>query len=372
MTVVAKPVSSWRERRQFLNLPWKLHRADPNWVPPLRQMQKELVGYAKHPFQQIAEMQTFLALRDGEPVGRIAAILNHASNRHFNEERGYWGFFESVDDPAVAHALFDAARGWLSERNIKAVRGPVNPSMNYECGLLIDGFNMQPTFLMPYNPPYYQALVESYGWAKTQDLFSYVGTIDQLSTLNPKLRRIWEGATERFNVKIRPIDKSRFKEEIVMYLDIYNRSMAAMWGFVPLTEGEIKRMSSELKMLILPELALIALIDDKPVGAVFGMPDYNPRIKKIDGRLLPFGWMTLLSRKPFKRFRAISTTVLPEYQMWGVSLVLLAGLIPVVQKSGLLEAEFSWVAESNHLSRSSLERGGAKYEKTHRMYDWPT
>ena len=141
-------------------------------------MQKELVGYAKHPFQQIAEIQTFLAVRDGEPVGRVAAILNHASNRHFNEERGYWGFFESVDDPAVAHPLFDAARGWLAERNIKAVRGPVNPSMNYECGLLIDGFEMQPTFLMPYNPPYYQALVESYGWAKTQDLFSYVGTID--------------------------------------------------------------------------------------------------------------------------------------------------------------------------------------------------
>jgi hypothetical protein len=124
--------------------------------------------------------------------------------------------------------------------------------------------------------------------------------------------------------------------------------------------------------LIIPELAIIAEIDGKPVGAVFGLPDYNPRIKKIDGRLFPFGFLTLLSRKPFKRFRAISTTVVPEYQMWGVGITLLAGLIPAVKATGLQEAEFSWVAESNHLSRSSLERGGAILEKTHRMYDYPS
>ena len=371
MSVAVKPVSTWRERRQFLRLPWQIYRDFPYWVPPLRQMQKELVGYARHPFQQIAEIQTFLALRDGEPVGRIAAILNHASNRHFDEQRGYWGFFESIDDAAVAGPLFDAARGWLAERGISSVRGPTNPSMNYECGLLIDGFDMPPTFLMPYNPPYYQRLIESYGWVKTQDLFTFVGSVDQLATLDPKLKRIWEGANERFNINVRPIDKRRFKEEITLFLNIYNRSMASMWGFVPLTEEEIKRMASELKMLILPQLALVAEVDGKPVGSVFGMPDYNPRIKKIDGRLLPFGWLTLLSRKPFRRFRAISTTVLPEYQMWGISVVLLAGLIPAVKDSGLHEAEFSWVAESNHLSRSSLQRGGAKYEKTHRMYDWP-
>jgi hypothetical protein len=371
MTIVVKPVSTWRERRQFLHLPWLLYRDHPNWVPPLRQMQKELVGYARHPFQQIADIQTFLALKDGEPVGRIAAILNRASNDHFDEQRGYWGFFESIDDSNVADPLFESVRGWFAERGITAVRGPTNPSMNYECGLLIDGFDMPPTFLMPYNPPYYQRLVESYGWVKVQDLFTYVGTADQLGTLDPKLLRILQGAKERFDVKIRPINKRRFKEEIALYLSIYNRSMAGMWGFVPLTEAEIKRMSSELKMLILPDLVLVAEVDGKPAGAVLGMPDYNPRIKKIDGRLLPFGWMTLLSRKPFKRFRAIATTVLPEYQMWGVAIVLLAGLVPEFVKAGLHEAEFSWVAESNHLSRSSLERGGAKYEKTHRMYDWP-
>jgi hypothetical protein len=371
MKVEIRPVSTWTERRQFLNLPWQIYRGNAHWVPPLRKMQKELVGYARHPFQEISEQQTFLAYGDGKPVGRISAIVNHASNRHFNEQRGYWGFFESIDDAAVAHGLFDAARGWLAERGMTAVRGPANPSMNYECGLLIDGFEMQPTFMMPYNLPYYQRLVESYGWVKTQDLFTYIGIAEQLQTLDPKLRRVHDGALERFDIKIRPVDKRRFKEEIALYLEIYNRSMAGMWGFVPLTAGEIKRIASELKMLILPELIQVAEVDGKPAGAVLGMPDYNPRIKQIDGKLFPFGWMTLLSRKPFKRFRAISTTVLPEFQMWGVSIVLLAALIPEFLRLNLQEVEFSWVAESNHLSRSSLQRGGAKYEKTHRMYDWP-
>jgi hypothetical protein len=371
MEVVVKPVSTRREQKQFLELPWQIYRDYPHWVPPLRRMQRELVGYAPHPFQDVADMRTFLAYADGEPVGRIAAILNHASNRFTGELRGYWGFFESIDDPHVAALLFDAARGWLAERGIFAVRGPASPSLNYECGLLIDGFDIDPTFLMPYNPPYYQALVEGYGWQKTQDLFTYLGTVDQLETLDPKLLSVAEHAKERFNVVVRPLNKRRYAEEIAMYLEVYNRSMAGMWGFVPMTEAEIKRMSKELKMLLIPELALVAEVDGKVAGAVLGMPDYNPRIKKIDGRLFPFGFLTLLSRKPFKRFRAISTNVLPEFQMWGISLVLLGGLIPEVRKSGLQEAEFSWVAESNHLSRASLERGGTRLEKTHRMYDWP-
>lgn len=371
MKVEVRPVSTWQERRQFLNLPWQIYRNNAYWVPPLRRMQKELVGYAKHPFQEVSEQQTFLALGDGKPVGRISAIINHAANRHFDEKRGYWGFFESIDDQAVAHGLFDAVRSWLTERGMTAVRGPANPSMNYECGLLIDGFEMQPTFMMPYHLPYYQQLVESYGWVKAQDLITFIGVASQLDKLDPKLRRVHDGALERFDIQIRPADKRNFQAEIALYLEIYNRSMAGMWGFVPLTEGEIKRIAAELKMLILPELVQVAVVDGKPAGAVLGMPDYNPRIRQIDGRLFPFGWMTLLSRKPFKRFRVISTTVLPEYQMWGVSIVLLTALVPEFLRLNLQEAEFSWVAESNHLSRASLERGGATYEKTHRMYDWP-
>ncbi len=372
METIVKPVQTRRERKAFLELPWQLYKDDPIWVPPLRQNQKALVGYARHPFHEVAQMQTFLAYADGQPCGRIAAIVNPAFTQYHNEELGFWGFFESIDNQEVATKLFDAARAWLAERGIQRMRGPLNPSLNYECALLIKGFTTPPTFMMTYNPPYYEKLVEGYGFRGVQDLFSYWGPVEMVYKLDKKLAFIADEAQQRFGIHVRPIDKSRFKQEIRLFLDIYNQSLGGTWGFTPLSKHEIEHMSSEMKHLIIPELALFATVEGKTIGAVFGLPDYNPRIKEIDGRLLPFGFLKLLNkRKPFKRFRAIATAVIPEFQKWGVGLVLLKSLIPKVFSSGLQEAEFSWVLESNHLSRKSLEKGGAILEKTYRIYDYP-
>lgn len=370
MPVVVRPVSTRRERKQFLEYPWKQYQGDPNFVPPLRQNQKEMVGYARSPFYNTAEAQTFLAWRDGMPCGRVAAILNHAHNDYHKEKRGFFGFFESVDDPQVSGALFEAVRAWFAARGIKQLRGPTNPSLNHECGLLIEGFHKPPTFMMTYNPPYYARLLEDYGFRKVQDLFAYYGTVDMLDKLDKKLAFIAQESEERFGVHVRPLDKSKFRAEIEMFLHIYNQSLRNTWGFVPISGPEIRQMSASLKHLILPDLALIAEVDGKAVGAIFGLPDYNPRIKAIDGRLFPFGIFKLLSSKPFQRFRVISANVLPEYQMWGIGLVLMRGLVQPVLKSGIREAEFSWVLESNHLSRSGLEKGGALLEKTYRLYDY--
>lgn len=372
METIVKPVESRRERKQFLTLPWQLYRDDPIWIPPLRQNQKSLVGYAKHPFHEVADVQTFLAFADGEPCGRIAAILNHTHNKYHSERLGFWGFFESIDNQEVATKLFDAVRDWMAARDIHTLRGPCNPSLNYECGLLVEGFTKPPTFMMTYNPPYYQRLVEAYGFRSSQDLFAYWAPVGMVYQLDKKLAFIANEAAERFAIKVRPINKAHFKEEIQLFLDIYNQSLGGTWGFVPLSKHEIEHMSAEMKHLIIPELALFATVEDRPIGAVFGMPDYNPRVKQIDGRLFPFGFLKLINkRKPFKRFRAIATAVIPEYQKWGVGLVLLKSLIPKVFESGLQEAEFSWVLESNKLSRRSLEKGGAILEKTYRIYDYP-
>jgi GNAT superfamily N-acetyltransferase len=305
------------------------------------------------------------------PCGRVAAILNDAHNDYHQEKRGFFGFFESVDDPQVSAALFDAVRAWFAARGIKELRGPTNPSLNHECGLLIDGFQRPPTFMMTYNPPYYARLLEDYGFRKVQDLFAYYGTIDMLGKLNQKLAFIALESAERFHVRVRPLDKSRFRAEIELFLNIYNQSLRNTWGFVPISAPEIRHMSASLKHLILPDLALIAEVDGRAVGAIFGLPDYNPRIKEIDGRLFPFGIFKLLSRRKFQRFRVISANVLPEFQMWGIGLVLMKGLVQPVLDSGIQEAEFSWVLESNHLSRSGLEKGGALLEKTYRLYDYP-
>jgi hypothetical protein len=244
--------------------------------------------------------------------------------------------------------------------------------MNHECGLLIDGFHMPPTFMMTYNPPYYARLLETYGFRKAQDLFAFSGNVPMLDKLDKKLAFIAGESAERFNVKVRPINKARFRAEIETFLGLYNLSLQSTWGFVPISGPEIKQMSASMKHLIIPELALIAEVDGKPIGAIFGLPDYNPRIREIDGRLFPFGIFTLLNRRRgFQRFRVISANVVPEYQMWGVGLILMKGLVQPVLDSGIQEAEFSWVLESNHLSRSGLEKGGAVLEKTYRLYDFP-
>jgi len=365
-----EPVHSRAQQNEFLYLPKKLYAGDPNWVPPLWSEHKRLLGFKHHPFYDDAAIQTYIARRGGEVVGRIAAIVNNVHNRRANEQRGFFGFFESVDDQQVASALFDAAGAWLKQRGMTAVRGPANPSLNYEIGLLIEGFHSPPTFMMTYNPPYYGKLVEGWGFQKVQDMYAFWGHIDMISGLDRKLWFIANEAKERFNVQLRTLNPKRFRAEVEMFLSVYNASLVGTWGFAPLSPAEIKELAAGLKHLIAPELALIAEVNGEPIGACLGLLDYNPRIKAIGGRLFPFGFVRLLWNKhAIKKMRVISINVVPEYQRWGLGVVLLGGLIEPIQKWGMHEAEFSWVLETNTLSRASLEKGGAKRDKTYRMYD---
>ena len=368
-SLAINPVTSRSEQKQFINFPWKLYEGDPNWIPPLLMDHRRLLGYGHHPFHDDAEMQTFVAVRDGQVCGRIAAIVNHVHNRRFNEKTGFFGFFDSINDQHVANSLFDVARAWLVERGMTAVRGPTNPSLNYEIGLLIEGFHSPPTFMMTYNKPYYAALVEGWGFKKIQDAFAFWGHIDMVSKLDRKLWFIGNEAKQRFNVTVRPMRRKNFSAEVEMFLNVYNASLAGTWGFVPLSPGEVKELGKGLKHLIAPELALVAEVNGEPIGACFGLLDYNTRIKKINGRLLPIGFLRLIgNRHAIKKMRVISINVVPEYQRWGLGIVLLGGLIEPMQKWGMEEVEFSWVLESNTLSRGSLEKGGAKLDKTYRIY----
>jgi GNAT superfamily N-acetyltransferase len=365
------PVSSRRERKLFFDLPWELYRGDPHWIPPIRIVQRELLNFRHHPFYDDAEIRNFLALRDGRPVGRVAAIINRAHNRWYHENRGFFGFFESIDDPDVAAGLFDAARGWFAESDIEAVRGPINPSLNYELGLLIEGFDESPYFMMTYNKPYYAALIEGYGFRKAQDLYAFWGHIDMLEQVTKRLSALSEIVVDRFQVQCRPMNVKRFDEEIATFLEIYNRSLVSTWGFVPMSAGEVEKQAAGLKHMIVPELTAFGEIDGKAVGAAFGLLDYNPRIKEIDGRLFPFGFLKLLrNRKELTRVRLISTNVLPEYQSWGIGIALVARLVPDALEWGIREAEFSWVLESNDLSFKTLKKGGAKITKRYRVYDY--
>ena len=368
--LAVKPVQSWWDRRAFLSLPWDLYRGDENWIPPLLGNQKELLNYKPHPFYDEAEIQTFLARQGDRVVGRIAAIVNHAHNKKYKEQRGFFGFFECEDNVETARGLFDAARAWLKEKGMATLRGPMNPSMNYECGLLIEGFDSPPTFMMTYNPPYYLPLIEACGLSKSQDMAAFWGHVDMLDGLDKKLEFIIAECKRRFDIHLRRLDTSRFDAEVRMFLDIYNQSLVGTWGFVPISAAETAHMAQGLKHLIVPQMTSVAEIDGRPVGAVFGLLDYNPRIKQIGGRLFPFGFLRLLwNRKGIKRVRLISTNVIPEYQKWGVGLVIVSNFVPAVKEWGIEEAEFSWVLESNTLSYATLKRGGAKITKQYRIFD---
>ncbi|MBL6712867.1 MAG: N-acetyltransferase [Pirellulales bacterium] len=363
------PVTTRSEQRRFVDLPWRIYSDDPCWRPPLRMAQEELLGFRHHPFYDRSKSQSFLVTRGGRDVGRLTAIVNAGHVERYGENRGFFGFFECEDDLPAAEAVFTAARDWLDEQGMTTVRGPTNPTLNYECGLLIDGFDTPPFFMMTHNRPYYADLVEAQGLGKIEDLYAFWGQMSMLDSLDSKLGVMVEGVKERFGVTVRSLDRNRFADEVRMFLDIYNSSLGGTWGFVPLSDGEVRHMATSLKHLIVPELALVAEVDGKPIGSVFCLLDYNDRIQAINGRLFPFGFLKLLwNKRAIKRMRAVSTNVVPEYQAWGVGLVLMAALVPRLYDWGMEEVEFSWVLESNHLSKRTLERGGAIVTKKYRIY----
>jgi GNAT superfamily N-acetyltransferase len=367
--VLLEPVETRRQQRRFIRLPWRIYADDPCWMPPLIHSQEELLGFRPHPFYEKSRSRSFLAVRDGRDVGRITAIVNAGHLERYHEQLGFFGFFECDDDPAAARGLLTAARDWLRAQGMEAMRGPVNPSLNYECGLLVEGFDTPPFFMMTHARPWYGRLLEENGLRKIEDLYAFWGKTAMLAALDSKLAVMVEGVTERFGVTVRPLDRRRFDAEVRMFLDIYNSSLTGTWGFVPLSANEVRHISKSLRHLIVPELALVAEVEGRPIGTVFCLLDYNPRIKAIDGRLLPFGFLRLLwNKRGIKRMRAISTNVIPEYQAWGVGLALMAALVKPVLAWGMEETEFSWVLDSNHLSKRTLQRGGAIVTKRYRIY----
>ncbi len=368
--IVVRPVSCRREQRDFLALPWALYQDDPHWVPPLRRDQEERAGFRPHPFYEHNEAQAFLAYRGNVVCGRIAAIVNRGHTERFSERRGYFGFFECAEDREAAGRLFDAVRSWLAERDICRLRGPVDPAMDYGIGILVDGFDSPPTFLINYSPPYYAGLLEDYGFRKSQDLYSYAFPMSRLAEIEPRLKRIVARFEGRHQMRLRRLEQRRFFQDVEEFLDLNNRSLGEHWGYVPMTAAEVRHMARSMRPLIVPEFAFGVEIDGELSGAVLALPDYNPRIRRIDGRLFPFGFVRLLwRRKAIRRLRVVYASVVPEWQRAGVVLVLVAGLVTPALRWGIQEFEFSWIAESNALSRATLQSAGAVRTKTHRVYD---
>ena len=366
--ILVRPVTCRKELKSFINFPWVIYHRDRNWVPPLISDQKTLLDPEKNPFFQHSEVQHYLAYRGSEIVGRISALVNHNYNEFQGEKTGFFGFYESVNDVNVAQALFAAAENWLRDKKMERMRGPMNPSTNDTCGLLIDAFNRPPVLMMTYNPPYYVELFKKVGLEKVRDLFAYY--MDTSVPISEKVKRVADAIRKRHNITIRSVNVKNFFEELQRVKEVYNDAWSRNWGFVPMTDAEFDHLAKELKPLLVPELAIFALIEDEPVGFSLSLPDFNKALIKINGRLFPFGFAKLLwySRK-IDMLRVVIMGVKKKYQKLGIDAVFYYETYVRGVQQGYTRGEFSWILDNNYPMRHSLENMGATIYKTYRVYD---
>lgn len=363
------PVRRRSARRSFLSLPERLYRHEPAWVPPLLLDLKNLLNPAKHPFHQHAAVEYFLALRAKEVVGRIAAIVNHQYVSFHKRPVGFFGFFESVDDPAVASALLCAAEGWVAERGMSHIHGPMNFSTNEMCGLLVDGFEHTPMLMMPYNPAYYAELIEVAGYRKAKDLLAYLIDVRADATPPARLVRGVERLQRAQRVTIRPFNRCRFETEISQVFALYQQAWQHNWGFVPVTQAELEHFVKQVRRIADPRLCLIAELEGQPVGFALALPDYNQVLRRTNGRLLPFGWLKLLwYRRSVNATRILLLGLKPGVRLRGLDAMLYLKLWQEAPKNGYPYVECSWILEDNWPMIRGLERMGAERYKTYRVY----
>ncbi len=362
------PVRGRRLRRAFIKLPWSIYRGDPNWVPPLIMDMKTALNPAKHPFYGHSEAAFFLAYRDGEPAGRIAAIHNRRHVDFHHEAIGFFGFFECADHDAVAAALFETAAAWLRERGLGAMRGPASFSTNEQVGLLVEGLDVPPVVLLPYNPAYYRRLLEGAGFERVKTLVAY----RQVGNATPEyLVRASDAVARRTGARVRPIDMKRFAEELDTIQTIYRDAWEKNWGFVPMTEAEVSHMAKELKPVVDPDFVMIAeLADGTPVGFAITLPDFNHALIHLNGRLLPFGILKLFwYRRSIHRIRIMGLGLLEEYRGRGIDVMFYRRIFDVGRSKGITHAEFSWVLEDNEAMRRPLDRIGSDVYKRWAVYE---
>jgi GNAT superfamily N-acetyltransferase len=369
MPIQLKEVSGPREMQAFIRLPLRLYAGDPLYVPHLLSERKEFFDTAKNPLFEFTEAKYFLALDEaGKPVGRISAHVNRRHNDYWEEKAGFFGFFECVERPEAAQQLFGAAEQWLAAQGMTVVRGPFNFSTNEECGLLVEGFDYPPALMMPYNPPYYADLISALGYRRAKDLLAYYH--DSRGETPAYLSRFSARVQARLPITVRTLDRSRFEEEVRTAFGVYNQAWAANWGFVPMTEAEFAYMARALKPIVDPSLVLIAEVEGKPVGFSVALPDYNPVLKSMNGRLFPFGiFRFLLGRRRLSSLRVITMGVVEEHRRRGVDILLIYHTFRNGIARGLPRGEFSWVLEDNVMLVRALERMGAERRKTYRIYE---
>ena len=363
-----KKVESKKDLKNFVDLPWAIYKDDPLWVPPLKMAANDLLS-PKHPFRKTSDMDLFLALKDNQVVGRIAVIVNHTHNKFHGENVGHFGFYEAIDDYQVCDLLLATAKEAFLKLQIHTMLGPLNPSTNYECGLLIEGPLDPPQIMMTYNPKYYQTHFEKWGLKKAKDLIAY--QIDIKFQMPEKIKYISQRLETKAKITYRPISKSNWGQDVASLFDIYNDAWETNWGFVPMTREEFFHTAKDLKAVVDPNLVLFVLVAGEVAGLIVTLPDFNQVLKQVkDGKLFPTGLFKILFNKnKINRARVITLGLKKKFMKTGLETLLYTKAQNMIRATKMHELEMSWILEDNHNMNRPLILMGAKPYKRYRIFE---
>lgn len=371
--VKAIKVSDKKLLKKFIDFPYKHYKNDLNYVPDLRIMVKEVLDKKKNPFFKHSDAEYFLAVDDkGKVLGRIAAITNSQYVKHWNENWGFFGFFEAVEDKEVTKVLFDAAVNWLKDKGVEGMYGPMNPSTNDPCGTLVEGFDTPPFVMMTHNKKYYDKLFKSYGLEKRMDLYAWYLWHNKIPERMLNLSKKIEERLKSQGIIIREVDFSKIDEEAPKLRYIYNEAWKDNWGFVPLTDDEFNALVKELKMITTPKLVFVVEDNGEPVAFSATIPNINEIFIKIrNGKLFPFNFLKLINfKKKVKTVRILTLGILEKYRKTGIDAVMYARTFENGTKMGYYEGEASWILENNVMMNRALQNINAELYKTYRIYKY--
>jgi ribosomal protein S18 acetylase RimI-like enzyme len=363
------PVRTKIELREFIDLPYQLYRHDPLWVAPLRSEQWSQFNPAKNPMLEHCTYQLFL-LKEGDKVlGRISAFTDRLALDHWQQPIGLFGSFECVNDPVAASMLLDAAAAWLRAQGMQVMRGPWSFA-SQEWGLVVEGFEPQPVILAPYNPPYYNDFITSFGLAKVMDLLVYEADMKKGYRILERILILTDKVAARYGVSVRPINMDRLEEEVVTIMRLANQSISDNWGFYPVTDAEARAMAHDLKQIVNPEALLIAEdASGEPIGFALSLPDVNQVLKGLNGRLLPFGWLKMLTQLPkLNVYRMWALGVVPEYQGKAIDTLLYRATHDALAPLNV-RMEINYVLENNDRMNNAIMKLGASQIRRYRVYE---
>jgi GNAT superfamily N-acetyltransferase len=372
MSVEIRRVASRRDLGRFINLPFALYRNEPRWIPPLLMDMRARLDRERNPFFKHAEAEFFLAWRDGEPVGRICAHVDHRFNEFQDNKWGLFGFFECEDSKESAHALLGAAEQWLRDRGRDRMVGPMNYTTNDEVGLMIEGFERRPIILSDWHHPYYRDLIESYGLEKAVDWLMWSLHISGRGRVRDAIWRMAESVESEHGIVCRSMRKRDLDAEIARFLEVYNAAWERNWAAVPLSEEEVRHYAKQLKPILDENWAFIAERVDtgEVVGAALTLPDFNQVLAHLNGRLLPFGWAKALYwRRKIDAVRVLALGVKPAYQHTGVAARFYQLHFEAAERTPQKSGEMGYILETNRPMNRAMEGMGGEIVRRFRVYE---